>query len=270
MRASVGVASAFQSHACPRACSSSFLLQRIAAGLARDVAQMSTVVLGAWTGMSETTLWKELASCILGSQVSNAQMRTTLTHLESDGLAEPWNSPGGLELLEARFSFSLAPRPRTEAQPRRVGYRFPHRGASLLARAVKAVYGSGTSIRELLGTSADGASLRRALVNRIPGIGPKQASLFLLEIGVSDDMVSLDRHLLRYLALTRDISTGKASFVVTPSSLTVYDRLESELRSEAHAIGVTLASMDTAVWVLMRAWSAYTESIQRNINAGVV
>jgi N-glycosylase/DNA lyase len=239
-------------------------LRRIAAVLAKDAAGMSIRVPGGWKEMSEKTLWSVLASCILGSQVSNSQIRATLENLEIDGLAEPWQvRPENIELAR-QFQASLAPRSAVGSLAKRAGYRFPRKGAFLLARAVNAVYGAGGSIRSLIADSAQHSELRRLLVAKIPGIGPKQASLFLLEIGVSDDFASLDRHLLRYIALTRPTAAWDGPGTLTPGGLDAYERLESGLRDEAAGIGVSLASLDTAIWVLMRTWSTYADSICRN------
>lgn len=216
--------------------------------------------------MSERTLWNMLVSCILGSQVSNSQLRVVLENLDVDGLAEPWKIKAGANALAKQFWVSLIPRAAVGCQPKRPGYRFPHRGAWFLAQAVKAVYRRGGSIRTLIENSAECSELRRLLVATIPGIGPKQASLFLLEIGVSDNFASLDRHLLRYIALTRITPTSEGFATRIPGGLDSYERVESALRTEAQSIGVSLASLDTAIWILMRAWSTHAEMARNTIS----
>jgi len=218
--------------------------------------------------MSERALWNVLASCILGSQVSNSQLRVVLGNLDIDGLAEPWRIKAGVNALAKQFSASLITRPAVGLQPKRSGYRFPERGAWFLARAVKAVYRNGNSIHTLIEESAESINLRRLLVASIPGVGPKQASLFLLEIGVSDNFASLDRHLLRYIAMTGTRLTSDGCVIHVPVGLNEYERVESALRTEAHGIGVSLASLDTAIWVLMRAWSTHSH-VWHNTNSRV-
>jgi N-glycosylase/DNA lyase len=237
-------------------------LRQTAAVLAREAALTSSTVKEGWREMSENVLWTVLASCILGSQVSNTQLRTAIANLSNDGLAEPWQHTAGIDELKQLMWTSLSGLSDTSHEVGHTGYRFPWRGATMLAGAVTELYGNGSGIRQLIAGSSDCSSLRRLLVARIPGIGPKQASLFLLETGVSDDVASLDRHLMRYIWLTRSTArTGNASSPRPPSGISAYERMESDLREEATGIGVSLAAFDLALWVLMRVWSASTRPI---------
>jgi N-glycosylase/DNA lyase len=141
-------------------------------------------------------------------------------------------------------------------------YRFPGRAAAMLRQNVEVLYRQERSLSALLLDASDARVARRTLVQLLAGIGPKQASLFLMNVGASDDLAAIDRHLLKYLNLTRR-SQAKA-----PTTIEAYERLEQELRAEANALGVPLSVLDLALWVMMRTLSGGSRS-GRNVHSCV-
>jgi N-glycosylase/DNA lyase len=81
------------------------------------------------------------------------------------------------------------------------------------------------------------------------GMGPKQTSLFLRNVGWSWDVAILDVHVLSYMRLSRLASENSVA------TLTAYERLEDRLRAYALGRGEPLGRLDFAVWVVMRAAS---------------
>jgi N-glycosylase/DNA lyase len=81
-----------------------------------------------------------------------------------------------------------------------------------------------------------------------------------MNVGASDDLAAIDRHLLKYLNLTRSFQ------VKAPTTVEAYEGLEQELRAEANALGVPLAVLDLALWVMMRTWSGVLRS-GRNLHS---
>ena len=101
-------------------------------------------------------------------------------------------------------------------------------------------------IRErLLPLLQDPADARRWLVRRIPGMGYKEASHFLRNIGFGDTLAILDRHILRYLVQYGVIPA-------LPRSLTPrrYEAIEHEMRAFAARLGLPLAHLDLLLWSL--------------------
>jgi N-glycosylase/DNA lyase len=118
-----------------------------------------------------------------------------------------------------------------------------------LAAAVELLYWSDRTIRGLI-HEADGAhEARRILVGEVPGLGPKQASLFLRNIGFTLDLAILDCHVLRYMAWQ-----GTPELAEPPRSVKRYEHLEDLLRADADRHGVALGELDRAIWLVMRAW----------------
>lgn len=85
--------------------------------------------------------------------------------------------------------------------------------------------------------------IRRLLVKNIKGLGYKEASHFLRNIGMGRDIAILDRHILknlkRYGAIDR-----------IPSSLTlaVYLDIEAKARKFARSVNIPLEELDLLFW----------------------
>ena len=83
-----------------------------------------------------------------------------------------------------------------------------------------------------------------------PGrIGPKQASLFLRNVGFAEDLAILDVHVLRYLCWMDGASPAHQPKV---SSLRQYERHERRISRHAREASVTVGDLDLAVWVTSR------------------
>jgi N-glycosylase/DNA lyase len=127
-------------------------------------------------------------------------------------------------------------------------YRFPLLRANHLRRTVDAIYVSGGSLREMLAGSRNSTDARLRVVSIAIGIGPKQASLFLRNIGYADDLAILDRHVLQYMTW----SGITASRVHKVSTLRVYEQMERVFRTHAKQLGFSVAELDLAVWIVVR------------------
>ena len=80
------------------------------------------------------------------------------------------------------------------------------------------------------------------------GIGPKQASLFLRNIGYAKDLAILDTHILRYMSLVGLLP----NLIQSVSTLRKYETVEGLLCSYSEKFQVSLAYIDIAIWVVMR------------------
>jgi N-glycosylase/DNA lyase len=94
----------------------------------------------------------------------------------------------------------------------------------------------------------DPVDLREWLVANCPGLGHKQASLFLRDIGYCRDLAIIDRHVVRYLE-----ASGVAS---APKTARQYLDAESKLRSHASSFGMPVGLLDQAAWFVGRAATA--------------
>ncbi len=116
-------------------------------------------------------------------------------------------------------------------------YRFPPRASHIIAAR--------QHTESLLPTlqRLHGEDRRRWLVDTIPGLGYKEASHFLRNIGY-DDYAIIDTHILDLLT--------KYHIIHPPRSLTPrrYLDIETTLRDIADQAGLTLAQLDLYLWYL--------------------
>ena len=81
------------------------------------------------------------------------------------------------------------------------------------------------------------------------GFGPKQASMFLRNIGCTYDLAILDRHVLRYMVMQGLISPLRTDSI----SLTQYESIEFAMENYAILLGYSIGYVDLAIWIAMRA-----------------
>ncbi|HRR30635.1 MAG TPA: N-glycosylase/DNA lyase [Candidatus Sumerlaeia bacterium] len=91
--------------------------------------------------------------------------------------------------------------------------------------------------------SAPPNELRRWLVENIRGIGWKEASHFLRNIGLGGDLAILDRHILRQLA-----AFGVIPAVPRSMSASQYLQIEERMREWAACVNIPIAHLDLLFW----------------------
>jgi N-glycosylase/DNA lyase len=87
------------------------------------------------------------------------------------------------------------------------------------------------------------------------GLGPKQASMFLRNVGYYGDFAVLDKHVIDYMkimGLTYDLGNNF-------SSMTSYQLIENKLKSYAETYNISLLHLDLAIWTTMRSLKSYIE-----------
>ena len=89
----------------------------------------------------------------------------------------------------------------------------------------------------------DTLKIRESLVKNIKGIGYKEASHFLRNIGLGRDIAILDRHILRNLKRYGAIKTVPAS--ITPKA---YLAIEEKAREFSKKINIPLEELDLLFW----------------------
>jgi N-glycosylase/DNA lyase len=91
--------------------------------------------------------------------------------------------------------------------------------------------------------------MRRILVADIPGLGPKQASMFLRNVGVTYDLAVLDTHVLHYMA-RQDLGSVSVGNI---STFRAYELVEEGVVRYANSLGYRTGFVDRAIWVTMKA-----------------
>lgn len=194
--------------------------------------------------VDENVCWWELSCCILSSQVpytlaSAAADAIRLTALFRSGAADEEHLRSTLqEVLEAPLW--------VEGKERR--YRFPFCRARQLASAHSVITTTNSSLCNLLSSFPNAEQARAWFVANVPGLGPKQASMFLRNTGLSLDLAILDRHVVRYMSALGLADGDRA----TLSRLEDYRLIEERLRAHISTTGSQVGLFDLAIWIVMR------------------
>lgn len=203
--------------------------------------------------LPEAVLWRELVACILGSRVPSELAAAATRELVQAGLLDlpvPSEQLGDFEgavaSLLARPIFP--PATRSGIGRRYTYYRLRAHHISLTARRI---YLSGISLTDLLHVRLPPQAIRKSIAAIAVGVGPKQASLFLTNVGYTCDLAILDTHVIAFMRECRMLEG-------TPclSSFAGYTSVEARLRVYADSLGASLAALDLAIWTVMR---EYTE-----------
>ena len=123
------------------------------------------------------------------------------------------------------------------------GIRFKNNKAHYIVNARNKFFnGSGILIKELSGKNS-AKVLRKYLVENVKGMGYKEASHFLRNIGKGYELAILDRHILKGLTLTGVIEK-------IPGSLSAgkYLSIEASMNKFAGDIQIPMFSLDFVFW----------------------
>ncbi len=194
----------------------------------------------------EYDLRKELVGCILGSQVRHEMAIASTENLEQAGLLDDvwWSSRRDdgfgsivLDVLSGQ----------RHDLPHRGRYRFPRARTTQLAQARDAI--AQVPLAARLANNEPPRYLRQTLVGDIPGLGPKQASMFLRNIGRSYDLAILDTHVLRFMDM-QDLLRINQTHIGTVAG---YERAELVVVNYAATLGCPVGYLDWAIWATMKA-----------------
>jgi N-glycosylase/DNA lyase len=146
-------------------------------------------------------------------------------------------------LSEELFQVLSAP---LDVEGKKRRYRFPKAKACHLAVTWSAVSNAGGALKPLI--SGNVVNVRAWWVKNASGIGPKQASMFLRNVGATYDLAILDRHVLNYMSTQGMYSNEQVSI----SGLNQYSRYEDRLRDHAQEMNCPVGLLDWAIWIVMR------------------
>ncbi len=190
----------------------------------------------------ENQLWEELVCCILSSQVRFEVSQAVTQNLKHHGLL-------GLKKFDSSYEDQLGKVLRTPVSIDKcsVKYRFPNSKAKQIAAAWKNIYGSSLSLREILNEYSEPLSLRTMLVDLVPGLGMKQASMYLRNVANSFDLAVIDSHVLRYMNMLNLVkklpsTISKSQYLLKETKLTKYIK----------KFGYPVGCVDYAIWIVMR------------------
>lgn len=191
---------------------------------------------------SEEKLWEELVCCILSSQVKYASSQAVTLSLKCKGLLD-------LEVFNGSYEDQLriVLKSPTMVDGRPIKYRFPNTKAKQITSARKNIYEGGLTLKELLDEYSNPSDLRTILIKLVPGLGMKQASMYLRNTSKSYELAVIDTHVLKYMNIIDLIKK-------VPSSISNAGYLSKEnmLTKYAKKFGYPVGCVDYAIWIVMR------------------
>jgi len=168
---------------------------------------------------SRENLFKELCFCILAANFSAERSLRIIEEIGDDLL----------KLSEEELAETL----------RRLGHRFPSSRARYIVQARRSL----DELVKVLETIDDEFMVREWLVKNVKGVGYKEASHFLRNIGFKNLSI-IDFHIIDLLA--------RYGLIKRPRSLTRrrYLEIEGLLRRISEKLGISLAELDLYLWYM--------------------
>lgn len=166
-----------------------------------------------------TEIFKELCFCILAAGYT-AEKSLRIQEKINDGF---------LKLSEKELAEEL----------RRLGHRYPEARARYIVKAREKI----NQLKNVLETLEDSKQIREWLVENIDGLGYKEASHFLRNIGYLD-LAIIDYHILNLLE--------KYNILTKPRTLTrkKYLQIEKILEEVSERLGLRLGELDLYLWYM--------------------
>jgi len=166
-------------------------------------------------------LFEEVAYCILAIQTKARASDAAVRGLKDRGLLVDGDAPAIAEFLRPRIRFHN------------------HKAAYLVAARERFRPQGRWTLKETLSSFGSAEAAREWLVREVHGFSMKEASHLLRNLGFSDHLAILDRHVLRNL-----VRHGVIRAV--PKSLTPrrYREIEDRWRAFADAVQIALAELD--------------------------
>jgi len=199
------------------------------------------------TVLNEMSLWHELTCCLLSSQVVYELAVAASEKIYANGIFTTPHRRNHKSSVAKEIRNLLESTIEVNGVSKK--YRFPRSRSRQLAETWEIVGTTFGSLTAALESFENAGDTRRWMVEKLPGFGPKQSSMFLRNIAYSFDVAIIDRHVTRYMVLT-------GIYDELPSrlgSLKYYEQHESVLRHEADEYGLQLGILDWSIWIVMRA-----------------
>jgi N-glycosylase/DNA lyase len=133
---------------------------------------------------------------------------------------------------------------RDQIKERLIGARFIHKKSAYIVEArERFLHNDSVPLRSIIRAIGDDQEARQWLIEKVKGIGYKEASHFLRNIGFTQDLAILDRHILRnlyWLGAIQDI----------PDSLSRrrYLQIEKRMRAFSDSIQIPMGHLDLLLW----------------------
>jgi N-glycosylase/DNA lyase len=199
---------------------------------------------------SENKLLSELVLCILSSQekyeVALALMKA---FRKQNVLRIPKNKTEFREIKSGIKSTMKKPVffiSNEKEYSRRL--RFFVKKTHYILATIENIYLNNLTIKKILKSEECVQETRKNIISYSYGLGPKQASMFLRNIGYYADFAVLDKHVIEYMKIMGLMSVTQSNF----SNIVSYLKVETKLKLYAESFNLNLLHLDLAIWTTMR------------------
>ncbi len=201
-------------------------LQAAYEGRRREIEARLATFQSVWDRGSDDELFAELTFCLCAVQTAARRCDSAVHHLRERGLLLAGSSQEVAEILVAH------------------GVRFHRTKGERIVRARRQFFLPNPSLRRSLAAQTDDVpALRKWLQARVLGLGWKEASHFLRNIGQGGELAILDRHILRNLRRLGIIDEVPGSL-----SRPRYLEIEERMRHFCMGVGIPLNHLDLLLW----------------------
>jgi len=153
-------------------------------------------------------------------------------------LTANYTAEGGIRIQSAVNDFSCFSEKEIEKTLRKFGHRFPRARANYINEAKKC-----RNELQMLADMEGSFERREWLVKNVKGLGYKEASHFLRNIGYSDVAI-IDRHII---SLLRDYGLVEAPKTITKKRYLKMEKILKELSSD---LSISLGELDLYLWYM--------------------
>ncbi len=210
-----------------------------------------------YTCMSDQDLTFEFLICILGSGVRYELSLAYASAVQSALLTRNLNK----RMTSNEHVYSIEDILNSPAHSSINGktysrYRYPKRAAKHITESFCNIEQEYGSLKDMVGAMNAPSDLRRELIDLCPGIGPKQSSHYVKNIGFTDNVAILDRHILNYLKLIDGVDICPRQV----SKIEKYEEVERRFIDKVSKFNYAVSVVDQSMWFVMRALGkeAYT------------
>lgn len=126
--------------------------------------------------------------------------------------------------------------------------RFFSKKAKYIITTIENIYLNNLTLKQILKSEECIQETRKSIIYYSCGLGPKQASMFLRNIGYYSEFAVLDKHVIDYMQIMGLMNISETNF----SNISAYQKIEVKLKSYAQSFNISLLHLDLAIWTTMR------------------
>lgn len=177
-----------------------------------------------WEKGGEKEIFIELVFCILTPQANGKACWSAVENMIVNGILYGGDrSQIAKELSSARFIHK--------------------KSAYIIEARKKFLHDNTISLKSIISQLGNGYEAREWLVKQVKGIGYKEASHFLRNIGFEQNLAILDRHIIKNLELVRVINKVPGSL-----SKKSYLDIEERMMNFSKAVQIPMSHLDLVLW----------------------